>query len=98
METRQIRLELLDDAQVLVVRLQLHQVAALLDDMQKLHRLLVELIATGLDARQVEDLVDQVEQMLAGIVHVARIVAIGRVLHRPQHLAATSPPRSRGWR
>ena len=79
-------LEILDDADVLVAGLELHQVAAILDDMQQHQRLLVELVAAGLDARQVEDLVDQVEQMLPGIVDVARIFAVGLVAHRPEHL------------
>ena len=52
------------------------------------HRLLVELVATGLDPRQVEDLVDQVEQVPPGVVDVVGIFAVGGVLHGAEHFLA----------
>ena len=51
------------------------------------HRFLVELVAAGLDARQVEDFVDQVEQMHAGIVDVGGIFLVGRHRVRAENLA-----------
>src|SRR5690606_686701 len=78
-EARQVALELLDDANILVARLQFHQMAALLNDMNQRHRLLIELVAPGLDARQIEDFVDEMQQMLAGSVNVAGIFAVGRI-------------------
>ncbi len=52
------------------------------------YRLLGQLVAAGLDPRQIEDLVDQVEQMLAAIVDVLRIGFVGRVLDRPEYFGA----------
>ena len=54
------------------------QVPALLDDVGEVDRLLVQLVAPGLDARQVEDLVDEIEEVLAAGVDVADVVLVGR--------------------
>ena len=57
---------------------QLQQMMAVGDDIDHRHRFLVELVAAGLDARQIEDLVDEVEQMDAGIMDVGRIFLVDR--------------------
>ena len=51
--------------------------AALLGDLHQRDRFLVELVAPGLDAREVEDLVDQAEQVDAGVVDVVRVILVG---------------------
>ena len=56
----------------------LQQMVAILDHARERHRLLVELVAAGLDARQIENFVDQAEQVHAGIVDVVGIVLVGR--------------------
>jgi hypothetical protein len=56
-------------------------------DIGKRQGILVELVTPGLDAREVEDLVDQVEQMLAGTVDVADIFLVAGILDRAEHLA-----------
>ena len=56
----------------------LQQMVAVLDDGRERDRLLVELVTAGLDARQVENLVDQAEQVHAGIVNVGGIFLVGR--------------------
>ena len=60
------------------LRAQLQQVAAIRHHGGEVGRLLVQLVAAGLDARQVEDLVDQVEEVDAGIVDVGRILLVDR--------------------
>jgi len=57
------------DAAVLGAKLQ--EMVAVLDHDDERHRLLGELVASGLDARQIENLVDEIEQMLARAVDVA---------------------------
>ena len=51
------------------------------------HRFLVELVASGLDARQIEDLVDQVQQVNAGVVNVGRIFLVDRHGVRAENFA-----------
>ena len=51
--------------------------AAFLGDLHQRDGFLVELVAAGLDARQVENLVDEPEQVNAGIVDVVGIVLVG---------------------
>src|SRR5579883_1014870 len=48
---------------------------------------LVELVAAGLDAREVEDLVDQVQEMHAGIMDVAGVLLVHRHGVRAEDLA-----------
>ena len=52
--------------------------AALVEDRRKVDRLLAQLVAPRLDARQVEDLVDEHQQVLAARVDVLRIFLVGR--------------------
>ena len=59
---------------------------AVLGDIDERHRLLVELVLAGLDAREVEELVDEVEQVLAGRVDVARIFLVLRHAVRAEQL------------
>ena len=61
------------------------QMMAILDDAVERDRFLVELVAPGLDARQIEDLVDQVQQVHAGIMDVAGIVPVRRHAVRPEN-------------
>jgi hypothetical protein len=86
-QPRHVRLEQLVDGDAAVAGAQLEQVVAVLDHARERYRLLVELIAAGLDAREVEDLVDEVEQMHAGIMDVGGIVLVGRHRMRPEDLA-----------
>ena len=46
----------------------------------------MQLVTAGFDARQVEDFIDQVEEMLAGLMDIADIFLVGRVRHRSQYL------------
>ena len=95
---RQGGLELGNEANVLVARLELHQVAALLGDVLEIDRLFLQLVAPGLDAGQVEDLVDEVQQMLARRVDVAGIVAIRSRCPSSPAPRSSSLRRSREWR
>ena len=51
---------------------------AVADDVHQRHRLFVELVASGFDPRQIENLVDEVEQVDARIVNVGRIFLVNR--------------------
>ena len=51
---------------------------AVLGDIDERHGLFVELVLAGLDAAEVEELVDEVEQVLAGGVDVARVLLVLR--------------------
>src|SRR5262249_51514434 len=64
-EARHVALILLVDGDALVAGAEFDEMAAFLDDVDEMNRLLVELVPAGLDARQVEDLVDEVEEVLA---------------------------------
>ena len=55
-------------------------------DMGELDRLLLELVAARLDAREVEDLVDEVEEVLARGVDVGDILLVVGHVERPEHL------------
>ncbi len=57
-----------DDAAVGGAKLQ--QVMAILDDGRERGGLLVQLVTAGFDARQVQNLVDEAEQVHAGIMNV----------------------------
>ena len=60
---------------------------AILHHVRDRNRFLVQFVAAGLDARQIEDLIDQAEQMLAGDVDVVGIFLVGRHRMRAEHLA-----------
>ena len=60
---------------------------AILHDVGERHRFLVQFVAAGLDARQIENFVDQAEQMLAGGVDVVGIVLVGGHRMRAEDLA-----------
>ncbi len=97
-QPRHVRLEQFVDGDAAIAGAQLEQMVAILDHAMQRHRLLVELVAAGFDAREIEDFVDEVEKMHAGIVNVAGIVLVRRHGVRAENLAPSSPPRSRGWR
>ena len=70
----------------LVVRLQLDEVAALFDEMHQINWLLMQFVPAGLDARQVQDFVDQIEKVLAAGVNIACILLVVGVFERAEHL------------
>ena len=55
-------------------------------DIGEPHRLLVQLVAAGLDAGEVEDLVDEMQEVAAAVEDVARVVAVGRIFDRAEQL------------
>src|SRR5665213_508830 len=55
-----------------------HQCYAGMDDLTQIHRLLVELVAAGFDLRHVEHIVNEVEQMTAAHMNVARVFNVAR--------------------
>ena len=75
-DARQIAVELLDDGDVAPLGAHRQQVAAFLDHAGQRHRFLFQLVAARLDPRQVEDLVDQHQQMLAARMDVVGIVLV----------------------
>ena len=75
------------DGDVAAARAHLQQVAAFADHVHQRDRLLVELVAAGLDAGKVENLVDQAEQVHSGVVDVAGILLVGRHVVRAENLA-----------
>jgi hypothetical protein len=58
------------DGEAAALGAHLQEVRAFADQVGERDRFLVELVAAGLDPRQVEDFVDEVEQVNAGIVDV----------------------------
>ena len=60
---------------------------AVRDDMHQRHRFFVEVVSAGLDPREIENFVDQVEQVHAGIVNVGGIFLINRHSMRAENLA-----------
>ena len=75
------RLELLDDPQALVLGAEPHQPLAVLGDVGERDRRLVQLVAAGLDAGDIENLVDEIEQVLAALMDVVGVFLVGRVAH-----------------
>ena len=71
-------LEHLVDDDAAIGGAQLEQMVAILDDADQRNRFLIELVAAGLDARQIENLVDQAEQMHAGIMDIGGIFLVSR--------------------
>ena len=67
--------ELQHHLQALALGAQCQQTMAVLGDVDEPHRLLVQLVAAGLDARQVEDLVDELQEVAAAVVDVAGVLA-----------------------
>ncbi len=66
---------------------QVHHVRAVFDDVAERQRFLVEFVATRLDARQVENFVDEVQEVLAGCMNIGRVFLVGLGGVRPEHLA-----------
>ena len=94
-ELRQVASKLSTILQALALGAQPQQAVAVLDDLGEVDRLLVQLVAAGLDAGEVEDLVDEMEQVLAALVDVAGIFLVGRVLCGPSisHSITSEKPR-----
>ena len=59
---------------------------ALARNRAEIHGLLGQLVFPGLDARQVEDLVDELQEVFAGCVDVGRVTLVLRVAHGPHDL------------
>src|SRR5262249_12273589 len=76
--------ELQDDVETLALRTQLEQAQAVLDEVAEAHRLLVKLVASRLDAGEIEDLVDELEQVTTTVVDAPGIVAVVGVLDGPE--------------
>ena len=87
-ELRQVRLERLDDRQALALGPEPHQTVAILDHVGERHWRLMQLVAAGLDATDIEDLVDEIEQVLTALMDVVGIFLVGRVVVRPEDLRA----------
>ena len=85
-QPRQVGLEHFVDGDAAIAGAQLQQMMAILDHAVERDRFLVELVAAGLDARQIEDLVDEVEKVHAGIMDVAGVVLVRRHAVRPENL------------
>ena len=75
------------DGDAAIAGAQFEQMVAVLHHAVERYRFFVELVAAGLDARQVEDFVDQVEQMHAGAMNVAGIILVHRHRMRAENLA-----------
>ena len=86
-DARQMRLDSFADGDLALARAQCEQVPAILDDAGERHGVLAQFVASGLDARQVEDLVDERQKMLAARVDVGRIFLVGRHDVRAEQLA-----------
>ncbi|MNT36124.1 hypothetical protein D3C72_1721860 [compost metagenome] len=84
-DLRQAVFELLGNPDILGAGAKLDHADAILGDFQHRDRFFVEVIAAGLDARQVEDFVDEIEQVLAGAVDIAGIFLVERVVERAEH-------------
>ena len=61
---------------------------AILDHFGERDRRLMQLVAARLDAADVENLVDQIEQVLAALVDVVGVFLVGRVVVRTEYLRA----------
>src|SRR4029079_17073455 len=70
---RQRRIKILNDLEALVLGAAPHQPVAIHDDVGEGHGPLVQLITAGLDAADVENLVDEIEQMLAALMDVVGV-------------------------
>ena len=66
--------------QPLALRAQVQQAQAVLDDIGEADRLFVQLVAAGLDAGQVQDLVDELQEMPAALVDVAAVLLVVGIL------------------
>ena len=52
------------------------------------NRRLMQLVAAGLDATDVDDIVDEIEQVLTALVNVVGVFLVGWVVVRPEELRA----------
>src|SRR5262249_12368787 len=66
---------------------QFQKMMTVLDNRDQRNRFLLELIATSLDARQVENFVDQTEQMHARVMNIGRIFPVSRNRMRAEYLS-----------
>ena len=80
-----MRLQRQDQARVL--RLAAHQPDGVLADLGQGHGLVVQGHLARLDLGHVEDVVDQAEQVLAGLQDVGGVALVSGVPQRPEHLA-----------
>src|SRR5215510_10217269 len=66
---------------------QLQEMMTVLDNRDERNGFLFELITTSLDARQVENFVDQTEQMHARVMNIGRIFPVSRNRMRAEYLS-----------
>ena len=95
-DPRHALFEHLVDGDAAAGRAQFQQMMAVGHDMHQRDRFLVEFVAAGLDPRQIENLVDQVEQVDAGIMDVGGVFLVDRHRMRRRRFRSSSPRRIRG--
>jgi hypothetical protein len=87
-DPRQVVLEDLLDRDALLARLQVKQRARLVRDLRQRRQLLPQLAFAGLNAGEVEDVVDDPQQVLPARMDVVEVVLVFGVADRPKHFAA----------
>ena len=81
----QVRLDLGDNGDVLFSRLQLHHLLRFIRRMGQIGGFFVQLVTASLNARQVKDFVDELQQMAARTVNVAEIFLVMGIVDWPHH-------------
>ena len=66
------------DFDIAIAGAQFQQIVAIFHDSTKRHGVLVEFVASGLNARKIENFVDEVEKMHAGIMDLTGIFLVDR--------------------
>ncbi len=83
---RQIRREILDDDEGLCVGPDLHEALAVLGNVGQADRLFVQIVAARLDAREIENFVDDAKQVVAARVDIAGVFPVGLAADRTEQL------------
>ena len=86
-ELRQVVGHMHLDLDLFFSRLQQQQVVHFLDGHQNAQRLVVDFAPPGFDARQIENVVDEGQQIVPGMVDVVGVILVDRNGHWPEHLA-----------
>src|SRR5215510_3073790 len=66
---------------------QFQKMVTVLDNRDERYGFLLELIPASLDARQIENFIDQTEQMHARVMNIGRIFPVGRNRMRAEYLS-----------
>ena len=85
-DLRYIRFKFFYELQSLGVGLELDETLAVFGNVGEPDRFFVQFVAAGFNARQIENLVDDVQEMAAARIDIARIVAVGLVADRSENL------------